>query len=131
MFALHVLGRHLRSQVNATHPGDITMSNAQKHPVKVLVACLDSAWNPSIHYCTVEVTHAEELLGQHLELAKADAVASGFEGTMIALDSEAMPSTKLRELADWMDGSRWHPNTVIASLIGQGAAAPALLAMER
>ena len=107
------------------------MSNAQKHPVKVLVACLDSAWNPSIHYCTVEVTHAEELLGQHLELAKADAVASGFEGTLIALDSEAMPSTKLRELADWMDGSRWHPNTVIASLIGQGAAAPALLAMER
>lgn len=131
MFALHVSGRHLRSQVNATHSGDLTMSNALKQPVRIFVACLDSAWNPSIHTCTVEVTEEEELLGKHLELAKADAVANGFEGTMIALDAEAMPPSKLRDIADWLDDSRWRPNPVIAGLIGQNATSAAGNVMER
>lgn len=106
------------------------MSNALK-PVNVVVACLDSDWNPSIHTCTVEVTQEEELLGKHLELAKADAVANGFEGTMIALDNEAMPPGMLRGIADWFEGGRWQPNPVIAGLIGQGTISAPGHAIER
>jgi hypothetical protein len=69
---------------------------------RVAVLCRNSEGAPEFHSCSVSVTKSQIEAGIHYELAKENAILSGYSGPMIAFDGSAPAARQMGDLLAWI-----------------------------
>ena len=70
--------------------------------IRVIVLCENSEGVPEFHSCSIDVTQAQYVQGEHYVLAKENAEHNGYSGLMCAFDEKDVASRQLFDLAKWI-----------------------------